>query len=163
MAIYHPPARPHGLLRLGFKLPIALYRVRLGWLLGHRFLLLTHRGRTSGRIYQTVLEVVHHDPATHESAALSAWGERADWYQNILAHPAIEVRTDGNRYTPQYRLLGPDERFTTVRQYEKRYGLVFRAVIRAFGYQYDGSDASLRALADAVLIVAFRPREVASR
>ena len=161
MTIYHPPARPHGLLRSGFKLPIALYRAHLGWLLGHRFLLLTHPGRKSGRTYQTVLEVVHCDPATRESAALSAWGERADWYQNILAHPAIEVQTGGERYTPQYRLLGPDERFTTLQQYEKRYGFVFRAIIRAFGYQYDGSEASLRALADAVLIVAFRPREAA--
>jgi hypothetical protein len=58
MTICHPPTRPHGLLRLGFKLPITLYRAHLGWLLGHRFLLLTHRWRTSGKIYQTVLEVV---------------------------------------------------------------------------------------------------------
>jgi deazaflavin-dependent oxidoreductase (nitroreductase family) len=158
MTTYHPPARPHGLLRLGFKPPIALYRAHLGWLLGHRFLLLTNRGRTSGKIYQTVLEVVHYDPATRESAALSAQGERANWYQNILAHPAIEIQTGGDRYTPQHRLLGPDERFTTLRQYEKRYGFVFRAVIRAFGYHYDGLETSLRALADAVLIVAFRPR-----
>jgi hypothetical protein len=78
MTIYHPPARPHGLLRLGFKLPIALYRARLGWLLGHRFLLLTHRGRKSGKIHQTVLEVVRYDPATRESVALSAWDARAD-------------------------------------------------------------------------------------
>jgi deazaflavin-dependent oxidoreductase (nitroreductase family) len=99
MTSYQPFARPHGRLRLGFKLPIALYRARLGRLLGHRFLPLTHRGRKSGKIYQTVLEVVHYDPATRESAALSAWGERADWYQNIVARPAIEVQTGGDRYT----------------------------------------------------------------
>ena len=57
-------------------------------------------GRKSGRTYQTVLEVVHYDPATRESTVLSAWGERADWYQNILAHPAIEIQTGGERYTP---------------------------------------------------------------
>jgi hypothetical protein len=110
-----------------------------------------------------VLAVVHYDPATRESAALSAWGARADWYQNILAHPAIEVQTGGERYTPQYRLLGPDERFATLQQYEKRYGFVFQSILRAFGYQNNGSEASLRALAGAVLIVALRPREVASR
>jgi len=44
MTTYHPPARPHGLLRSGFKLPIALYRAHLGWLLGHRILLLTPPG-----------------------------------------------------------------------------------------------------------------------
>jgi len=36
-------------LRLAFRLPIYLYRLDLGWLLGHRFLLLVHRGRESGR------------------------------------------------------------------------------------------------------------------
>ena len=55
MASYHPPAKPTGVLKWGYNLPIALYRVRLGWLLGHRFLLLTHQGRKTGRILQTVL------------------------------------------------------------------------------------------------------------
>jgi hypothetical protein len=36
-----PPAKPRGLLKWGFNLPILLYRARLGWLLGHRFLLLS--------------------------------------------------------------------------------------------------------------------------
>jgi hypothetical protein len=30
---------PHGLLRFGLRLPIWLYRLHLGWLLGNRFLL----------------------------------------------------------------------------------------------------------------------------
>ena len=30
-----------------FKLPLLLYRLRLGWLLGTRFMLLTHVGRHS--------------------------------------------------------------------------------------------------------------------
>jgi hypothetical protein len=42
-------AMPHGLTRLAFRLPIWLYRLRLGWLLGDRLLLLTHIGRTSGQ------------------------------------------------------------------------------------------------------------------
>jgi hypothetical protein len=57
----HPP---RGLLRLALRLPIWLYRWRLGWLLGDRFLLLTHTGRKSGLPRQVVLEVVHHDEAT---------------------------------------------------------------------------------------------------
>ena len=42
------------------RLPSRLYDWRLGWLLGHRFLRLTHVGRRSGRRYRTVLEVVGH-------------------------------------------------------------------------------------------------------
>jgi hypothetical protein len=51
---------PKGLLRLMLRLPIWLYRLRLGWLLGNRFLLLTHVGRKTGLPHQTVVEVVSH-------------------------------------------------------------------------------------------------------
>jgi hypothetical protein len=37
------------------KLPLLLYRLGLGWIFGHRFLLLTHKGRRSGKVRQTVL------------------------------------------------------------------------------------------------------------
>ncbi|HEU5439626.1 MAG TPA: nitroreductase family deazaflavin-dependent oxidoreductase [Ktedonobacterales bacterium] len=158
MAAYHPPARPRGLLRWGFKLPVVLFRARLGWLLGHRFLMLTHRGRTTGKLRRTVLEVVRYDPATHESVVVSAYGERADWYRNLLAHPPLEVRTGGSRYVPQYRLLDPDERRAALRRYQRRYPRAFRAIMRFLGYPYDGTEAGLRALAGAVSMVAFRPQ-----
>ncbi|MGZ3583773.1 MAG: nitroreductase family deazaflavin-dependent oxidoreductase [Ktedonobacterales bacterium] len=161
MSSYHPPAQPRGLLKWGFNLPIALYRARLGWLLGHRFLLLTHRGRKTGMIRHTVLEVVHFDPATRESTVLSAYGERADWYQNLLVHPAVEVQTGWSRYVPQYRLLDADERLAALHIYQRQYRRAFRAVMRFLGYPYDGSEASLRALADMVLMLAFRPKHEA--
>lgn len=108
-----------------------------------------------------MLEVVHYDPATHESAVLSAYGERADWYRNILANPPIEVRTGSSRYVPEYRLLSTGERFAALQTYQQRYRRAFRAVIRFLGYPYDGSEAGLRALAEMVVMVGFRPRQEA--
>ena len=64
-------SRPTGALRLAFRLPIYLYRLGLGQLLGHRFMLLTHRGRRSGRVYQTALEVVRYDPSLRETVVAS--------------------------------------------------------------------------------------------
>ncbi|HEU5342707.1 MAG TPA: nitroreductase family deazaflavin-dependent oxidoreductase [Ktedonobacterales bacterium] len=161
MASAQAPAKPRGLLRLGYRLPIALYRANLGWLLGHRFLLLTHRGRKSGAPRQTVLEVVRYDPARRESAVVSAYGDRADWYQNILASPPIEVQTGRDRYAPRYRLLAPDERLTALSAYRKRYPGAFAAVMRFLGFAYDGTESGLPSLADQVIMVAFRPRESA--
>ncbi len=54
---------PHGILGWLLKLPIGLYRVHLGSLLGDRFLMLTHIGRKTGRSHHTVIEVVLHDRA----------------------------------------------------------------------------------------------------
>ena len=48
LAATHPV---RGLLRLGVRLPLVLYRVHLGRLLGERFLMLTHIGvRVASRI-----------------------------------------------------------------------------------------------------------------
>src|SRR5262249_46992186 len=58
---------PRGLLRFVLHLPVYVYRARLDVLLGHRFLLLVHRGHRSGRRYETVLEVLHYNPVTDES------------------------------------------------------------------------------------------------
>jgi deazaflavin-dependent oxidoreductase (nitroreductase family) len=148
-------------LKFGYNLPIVLYRARLGWLLGHRFLLLTHQGRVTGKAHHTVLEVVRYDESRQESIVLSAYGTRADWYQNTRARPPLEVRTGRMRYVPQVRLLGADERLADLAIYQRRYRRAFRAVMRWLGYPYDGTEASLRALAEKVVMVGFRPRDAA--
>jgi deazaflavin-dependent oxidoreductase (nitroreductase family) len=157
MTTYHPPAPPHGFLRWGYHLPILLYRAGLGWLLGHRFLLLTHRGRTTGAVHRTVLEVVRYDPTTQESAVLSAYGPHADWFRTIQSHPPLSVCTGGREYTPKYRLLDAGERLEALRLYAQRYRRAFGAVMRFLGYAYDGTEASLQLLATEIVMVAFRP------
>jgi F420H(2)-dependent quinone reductase len=74
---------PRGVLRWLLRLPIWLYRLRMGRLLGNRFLMLTHIGRKSGQPRQSVLEVVGHDEATGIYIIASGWGEQADWLRNI--------------------------------------------------------------------------------
>ena len=157
MPTYQPPAKPRGLLKWGYKLPVLLYRMQLGWVLGHRFLLLIHRGRKTGNVHQTVLEVVHYDNTTQESVVMSAYGARADWYRNVMAHPALAVRTGWHQYVPQLHVLDAAERFAALQDYERRNQLVFRPVIRFLGYPYDGTEAGLHTLAESVLMVAFRP------
>jgi deazaflavin-dependent oxidoreductase (nitroreductase family) len=157
MAAGTTPAKPSGLLKWVFNLPILLYHAHLGWLLGHRFLLLTHQGRKSGKAHQTVLEVVSYNRSTGESTVMSAYGRRSDWYQNIMAHPALAVQTAGRQYVPQQRLLDAQERFLALSTYERRYRRAFRAVMTYLGYRYDGTEVGLRALADEVVVVGFRP------
>jgi hypothetical protein len=41
-----------------------MYRLRLGKLFGHQFLLLSHRGKKSGRIYRTALKPLTYDHAS---------------------------------------------------------------------------------------------------
>ncbi len=152
-------SKPSGFLRLAFRLPIYLYRLNLGWLLGHRGLLLIHRGRKSGLLRETVLEVARYTPATKESVVLSAWGERADWYLNIKVTPAMEVRTGGERYVPEQRFLPPKENHAVIADYEQRHPLAFRVFARAFGYPAGGTEAVRREFASSLRLVALCPRD----
>jgi deazaflavin-dependent oxidoreductase (nitroreductase family) len=150
-------SKPTGASRLAFRLPIYLYRLDLGWLLGHRFLLLVHRGRRSGLLHETVLEVLFHDPATGASVVLAAWGEKADWYRNVGATPALEVRTGGQRYVPEQRFLAPEENHAVISDYARRHPLAFRVFARVFGYPLDGTEAARREVARSLRLVAFCP------
>lgn len=152
-----PPPRPTGLKRLLFKAPVLLYRAGLGWLLGHRFLLVVHRGRKSGRQRYTVLEVLRFDPATRESVVTAAYGEASDWYRNIRTQPALEVRTGFDRYTPEQKFLDTEEAYAALTDYERRHPTAFRLIVRALGLTYDGSEAQRRELAELFRMVAFRP------
>ena len=64
---------PGRLTRCLLRLPIWLYRLRLGWLLGGRFLLLNHTGRKTGLPRRTVLEIVHHDADNATLFVAAAW------------------------------------------------------------------------------------------
>jgi deazaflavin-dependent oxidoreductase (nitroreductase family) len=138
-------------------LPIYLYRLDLGRLLGHRFLLLVHRGRESGLLCETVLEVLLYDPVTRESVVLSAWGEKADWYRNIEAAPALEVRTGAQRYVPEQRFLAPEENHAVISDYGWRHPLAFRVFARVFSYPLEGTEAARREVSCSLRLVASRP------
>ena len=155
-------SKPTGASRLAFRLPIYLYRLDLGWVLSHRFLLLVHRGRKSGLLRETVLEVLHYDPAARESVVLSAWGEKAHWYHNIETAPALEVRTGGERFVPEQRSLAPEENHAVISDYGRRHPLAFRVFARVFGYPLGGTEAARREVARSLRLVAFRPRDVES-
>lgn len=51
-------AKPSKAFRILARMPNGLYRARLGWLLGKRFLMLLHMGRKSGLVRRAVVEVI---------------------------------------------------------------------------------------------------------
>lgn len=161
------PTPPAGPLRAILHLPVHLYRARLGVLLGHRFLLLVHRGRRSGRRYETVLEVVRYDPVTEESVVVAGWGRRTAWFHNVEAGGAVAVLTGGRRYAPAYRLLDADEATAVVAEYERRNRFiapVVRAVLSwLVGWRYHGTEAARRRLVAQLPLLAFRPRGPGNR
>lgn len=148
-------------LRHAFRAPLHLYQHGWGWFLGHRFLQLTHRGRRSGRVYKTVLEVIRFDPATSEATVMSGFGRGADWLRNIEANGQLEVSIGRSTFPATYRLLEVEDSVRFFAEYERR-NILVRPVVRAVlgrlvGWRFDGSDTARRKLADQLPMVAFRP------
>ena len=144
-------------------MPVALYSANAGWLLGHRFLLLAHRGRRTGRVYRTVLEVVAWDEPTREAVVMSGFGYTSQWYRNVRATDPVEVRIARLRFAPRVRQLNADEAAAVLAAYEER-NRIAASLIRAIlsklaGFRYDGSESARRRLVQVLPLVAFRPRD----
>jgi len=156
-----PPRRPGPVLRGLLRAPVWLYRCGLGWTLGHRFLLLTHTGRRSGRRYQTVVEVVAFDRHAGEAVVMSGFGATADWYRNIRHASPAEVRIGRRRFQPTVRFLEAEEAVSVMADYEYRNRwaapVVRRVLSLLVGWPYDGSAEARRRLVDELPLVAFRP------
>ncbi len=141
-----------------FKSPIILYRLGLGWLMGHRFMLLTHVGRRSGRVRRTVLAVLRFDSGTREIMAISAWSA-SEWYKNILAAPALQVETGFTRYAPVHSSLTSDEIATLFDEYRRKHPLFTRIICRIPGWKWNSSHEEFVELAKTLHGVAFRPKQ----
>ena len=145
---------PKGLLRLFLRCPILLYRLHLGWLLGHRFLLLTHIGRHSGVPRHTVLEVVSYQNTRQRCVIASGWGEQAQWFKNIIANPNVEITLGIHKYPAKARRMEAAEAEHELREYASRHPWSMKQLYRSMlGQPFHGQDADFQQLAAQVPLV----------
>jgi deazaflavin-dependent oxidoreductase (nitroreductase family) len=150
--------QPKGMLRLSLRLPIWLYRLRLGWLLGDRFLMLIHTGRKSGLSRRTVIEVVQHDQATDTYYVVSGWGEKSDWYQNIRKSPQVTIQVRGHKFQSRAQFIPTEKAIEIVNEYARHHPIAFNELSGLFlgERMKPGSDAPER-IARKMPMVAFHP------
>jgi deazaflavin-dependent oxidoreductase (nitroreductase family) len=149
--------RPGRLALAVFRLPLLLYRLGWGWLLGDTFLLLVHAGRKTGTRYSTVAMVLRYDPRTQEAVICSGWGKDADWIRNIQAHPALQVQIGRASFTPQQRFLSEDESLAVVAEFRRQHPQRSRLIASILGWGDLGSDAVARNFVSTRPFVSLRP------
>ncbi len=150
---------PRGLARLAWRVPIWFYRLGLGGLLGQRFVLLNHVGRKSGQPRQAVVEVVRHDDGTGAYIVASGFGEKADWYQNVMAHPDITIQVGRSRMAVHAERLPLPQATDEMLDYNRRHPAALRTLSGIMGYRSDGSEADARFFAQVIPILALMPLE----
>jgi deazaflavin-dependent oxidoreductase (nitroreductase family) len=136
---------PAGVTRWLFRLPISAYKAGLGWLFGHRLLLLNHIGRVTGKPRQTILEVVELDATDGSYVVASGWGPSAAWYRNILRDPDVSIQI-GSRTIPVRAVpLSQNEGAEIFSRYASRHRRLATYMLpRLLGMSVDGSDADFR-------------------
>lgn len=150
----HPPSQ---VVQWLLGLPLLLYRCRLGWLLGHRFLVVCHRGRISGRVHQTVVEVLRYDWSKREAVVITPWPAKANWYRNVLVTPAVEVWIGRARYRPHQRALNDDEVGEALDSYARKGRGEALGLERLLGWSPNLPHARRTVILSRVGAVAFRP------
>lgn len=125
-----PMSRPR---RLFMRSPIFLLRLRLGWLLGGRFLLLETTGRRSGKRRFTALEIPLRDPPETWYVA-SGWGFESDWYRNLEANAKASVTVGFTRFACEADLVGPDTSAALMARYSREHPRLALALASAVGW-----------------------------
>src|SRR5713226_3507768 len=122
-----------GLLRWFYKAPLVEWRLGLGPLLRRfRLLVLTTRGRKTGKPQHTMLE---HSMMDGKAYIAPGWGQRTQWYQNIFADPRVTVQRGGKPYGAIARRVAADDGLK--RLYDMMHGKspVWRQYLESWGVE----------------------------
>lgn len=153
---------PVGISSALFRAPILLYRIGLGWLLGQRILHLTHTGRKSGLPRETLLEVVRYWAGANTYVVASAWGQRADWYQNIQLTPEVWIKVGRLSRAAIAKPLSAKEGERALLEYAAEHPLVLRYLSRFMGFEAPRAEDDVRQIGRQLPMVGLEPVESSS-
>ncbi|WP_400997979.1 nitroreductase family deazaflavin-dependent oxidoreductase [Agromyces sp. GXQ0307] len=159
-------SKPGPLLAWFYRAPSALYRARLGWIMGGRFLMLTAVGRASGIARRTVLEVVRREGAAAPSAPPTLWvvasrGPKTDWWRNATANPEVRVDWRSRRFDALAVDLDEEARADLLADYQRRYPRAAAMLGKAaLGEAFTADPDDLRVLAQDLRALRLDPKPV---
>lgn len=159
------PARPSGpspLWRALFRIPLVLHGLGLRGLervVGIDWVVLTTRGRRTGKPHPVVLDVVHHDVAGDVHYVQPAYGRASGWVRNVLAHPTAWAEVRGRAFAVRVDDVTGPEGADAVLQFIRRHPRYARLVVWFVGYvdSIDRSDDELRAQLATTPVFSLRP------
>lgn len=154
------PNPPRGLKAIPWRLPIWMYRLKLGRFLGHRFLLLNHTGRKSGLPRQAVLEVVKFEKDSNTHIVASGFGEKADWYLNITHTPEVSIQVAGEEIFVKAERLASPVAANVFREYHRHHPKALQGLSKLIGYKVSNVEEEMLAFfSEHIPLIAFRPTQ----
>jgi deazaflavin-dependent oxidoreductase (nitroreductase family) len=151
------PDPPRGIKAKFWRMPIWIYRLGLGWLLGEKALLLTHIGRKSGLPRQAVLEIIHAYPSENRYLVVSGFGPGSQWYQNIKSEPRVTIQVGTKKINAVAEQLEKKLAGDAIIAYAQKFPGNLKTLSRILGYEIDHSPAGYRAFGEQIPVLQFSP------
>lgn len=122
-------------------------------------IVLVHRGRKSGRVYKTPLEVMVDARGQNDLVVAPMSGKDSDWYRNVLSGGLVEVHVRGKEQKVEWRELDETERGAALEAYRHAHPvfskIILAMVFRVNRFKGDPEDVLPRELP----MLALRPVE----
>jgi deazaflavin-dependent oxidoreductase (nitroreductase family) len=121
-----------GWRRAMFKLPLIGWRMGLEPLMRPmRLIVLTTRGRITGRPRRTMLE---HTYLNGHVYIAPGWGNKTQWYMNVLSEPRVTVQRNGKACGAKARLVTDAAELTALYQHGSK-SPVWRQYLESWGIE----------------------------
>ena len=151
--------RPNALQKFFFKFPVWFAKIGFGgWekLIGAEWMLITTVGRKSGKPRETMVDVMDYDAAADTYYIEAAYGDRADWYKNMQAHPVFEARVGRRKFQATAAPLSNEGAGEMMVLFFRKKPAYTRSVMAMVGMKFEGED-ELRALGSKLTLLAVNP------
>ena len=147
---------PGSIMRHVLRLPIWGYRLGLSRLMSHmRLMVLTTWGRRTGLPRHTAIEYRVHGSKIY---IVSAWGERPNWYRNLLAHPVARIRRGQQTLNAQATIVtDPSEALRVLYLFRQRAPLFYDPVLARMSNRETVTPRTLADISDQFTIVRLDP------
>jgi deazaflavin-dependent oxidoreductase (nitroreductase family) len=135
--------------------PRIAYALGLGPLLGRRVLLLTTRGRNTGKSRVTPLQYEEIDGCFYLAAAR---GEKTDWLRNLAVHPEVSIQVGSRRLAGKARIMRDPRAIADFLELRlERHPLMISTIMRSAGMPRRPTRTDLEAYAAGRPLVVIRP------
>ncbi len=117
------PRRLNWFARWFLRTPMPFYRYFPGFerIYGFQWILLTTRGRRTGKPRPVLLDLVGHDPSTDRYYVQPGWGRGCAWVRNIEADPVVEAQIGRKRFRARVVDVSGPEGATHVFAFARRH------------------------------------------
>lgn len=153
--------QPSRLLKFLFKVPVWLHKMGLGgWerLVGAQWMLITTKGRKTGKLRHTMVDVMDYDKISDTYYIEAAYGVRADWYKNIQINPVFEAQVGRRKFKARAGALTTEGASEMLVHFYRSKPAYTRSVMAMAGMKFKDED-ELRSMGRNLTLLAVTPEK----